>query len=78
MPKVKGRGADGGERGGGGGGRVFAAWSGVYGWLTGGYSDFLEFYSGKSVAVLPDRNRAQAAPVGGVTNYGNRGIFSHL
>lgn len=43
-----------------------------------GYSDFQEFYGSKSVAVLPDRNRAQAAPVGSVTNYGNRGRFSRL
>lgn len=75
LPKVKSRAADGGERGGGGGGRVFAAWSGVYGCFTEGYSDFLEFYSGKSVAVLPDRNGAQAAPVGSVTDCGNRGSF---
>lgn len=70
--------ADGGERGGGGGGRVFAAGSGVCGCFRGGYSDFLEFYGSKSVAVLPDRNRARAAPVGGVTDYGNRGRFSRL
>lgn len=76
LPKVKRRAADGGERGGGGGGRVFAAWSGVYGCFTGGYSDFLEFYGSKSVAVLPDRNGARAAHVGNITDSGNRGRFS--
>lgn len=78
MPKVNSRGADGGERGGGGGGRVSAAWSGVYGCFTGGYSNFQEFYSSKSVAVLPDRNGARAAHVGNITDSGNRGGFSRL
>lgn len=78
LPIVKRRAADGGERGGGGGGRVFAAGSGVYGSFSGGYSNFLEFYCGKSVAVLPDRNRAQASPVGACTDSGNRGRFSRL
>lgn len=76
MPKVKSRGADGGERGGGGGGRVFVAWSGVCGCFTGGYSDFLEFYGSKSVAVLPNRNGARAAHVGNITDSGNRDGFS--
>ena len=75
MPIVKRRAADGGERGGGGGGRVFAAGSGVCGCFRGCYSDILEFYGSKSVAVLPDRNRARAAPVGRCTDSGNRGRF---
>lgn len=60
--------ADGGERGGGGGGRVKAAWCRVYRYVTVGYSPFGTFYGSKSVTVLPYRYRARASPVGMATN----------
>lgn len=65
--------AYGGERGGGGGGRERAAGGGVNGCVTEVYSAILGRYGSKSVTVLPDRNGARAAPVGGLTNHGSRG-----
>lgn len=38
-----------------------------------GCTAFQNGYGSKSVTVLPNRNRARAAPVGGATNRGNRG-----